>query len=103
MITGAIYDWYVYPAGQTRPASPTRSARYFGINTGSTEDFNLSRDGLPVPGQKYDVDMILTVFETDEVPPNLPTAGEPRSDLWQPERGKDYRVLLQRTLRATDR
>jgi hypothetical protein len=93
MIVGVKFAWFVYPAGEDRPASASRlDFEYWPMAT-SDASFIPQRDGLPVPGRKYDVTMDFTLFETDNPPPeDLPL------DAWRPQDGKNYRVLLERTL-----
>lgn len=90
MVTGVQSEEYVFPEGEPRPAN----GRY---GLGGT-DFNLGRslwhtrpEGIPLPGKKYVVEVVLTVFETD-VPPQHE---------WSPQGSRNYKVLWQRTLRQT--
>jgi hypothetical protein len=65
---GQAFELYVYPVGQSRPLKPPLVWGY----SGGT-DFNLGthylytrKDGVPVPGKSYVVDVDLAVFEAAE-------------------------------------
>jgi hypothetical protein len=65
-VTGQAYELYVYPTGLSRPLKPTPYYGYGGgldFNLG-THYLNTSRDGIPITGKSYVVDMDLAVFET---------------------------------------
>src|ERR1035437_3940595 len=90
MVTGVQSKVYVYTEGQPRPANG-------GYGLGGT-DFNLGtsfwhtkREGIPLPGKKYVVELDLTIFETDI----------PSQHMWRPQGSKNYKVLWQRTLKHT--
>jgi hypothetical protein len=89
MVTGVESRIYVSPDGEPRSANG-------GYGLGGT-DFNLGtsvwhtkREGIPLPGKKYVIELELTLFETD-----IPSQHE-----WSPY-GKNYKILWQRTLKQT--
>jgi hypothetical protein len=90
MVTGVQSKIYVYPEGESRPASG-------GSGLSSSLDFNSGvrywhtrQDGIPLPGKKYMVEMDLVAFETDV----------PAQHMWDPY-GKNYKILWQQTLKQT--
>jgi hypothetical protein len=92
MATGAEADLYVYPAGESRPAEPSKRI----INTEMEYGLaglcvNTDRDGMPKPGKKYVVEVDFAIFETD-IPFNPPA--------WDPH-SKNYKVLWTRTFSQT--
>jgi hypothetical protein len=98
MIAGVRYVWFVFPEGGPRPANPTRSDLEYSPSEGCRPmDFWSARDGMPVPGQKYNIEMDYTLFETDNPPP---ADYDPlNTNDWRPQDGRNYRILLQRTLK----
>jgi len=92
----------VYRLGGPRPQS-AGSLSYTSIDerTVPSESGYLSgaqswdrlRDGIPAPGERYTVEHVLTVFETD-VPPQ---------HFWNAAIGNRYTVLWQRKLQADSR
>jgi hypothetical protein len=101
MLAGTKFDWFVYPEGTPRPATPTRTDRCYWPTAGSTEEFELEKHGLPAPGQTYTVESVFTLFETDKPPPEIQDSNGPRADLWRPEEGERFQILLQQTLSQT--
>jgi hypothetical protein len=91
MVTGVRSEVFVYPEGSAKPSQ----AGSFGLT--SALDFNLgtsylnAKEGIPVPGKKYLVELDLSIFETDI----------PSQHMWSPQ-SKNYRVLWKRTLRGTN-
>jgi hypothetical protein len=101
MITGTKCEWFVYPDGQPKPSKPTHVHQDY-WPTPPSEYFNKTRgDDLPVAGQKYLVEMNYTLFETDNPPVDRDQWGEFRMDIWRPQDGKHYRVLVEQTLKTT--
>ena len=91
MQLGVVSDVVVFAQGQPAPDHGRR-----GLSSGvdfaqDTDTWSTARDGLPVPGRKYEAQMRLTLFETD-VPPG---------SHWDPEAGR-YAVLWTRTLRQAE-
>lgn len=79
MVMGTKTELMVYPAGVTAPSRPGRielssRAGFCAVDgkppssPASTTILNRSQDGIPRPGKKYFLEMIITIFETD-VPP----------------------------------
>lgn len=92
MVTGVGSELRVYRANESRPATPNR----LGVTEGTdfilgTDVLNANDRDFPVPQQKYIIEMVLTIFETD-IPPR---------HQWQPSDGKQYKVLWHRTLTET--
>ena len=88
MVTGVQSEEYIYPVGEPRPATGG-----YGLNGGlefnlGTRYWHATPDGIPLPGKKYVIEVELTIFETD-IPPQ---------HAWSPY-GKNYRVLLTKTLK----
>jgi hypothetical protein len=101
MITGARIEWFVYPDSQPKPSKPTDIQQYCQPRLPS-DYFNRARgDSLPEAGKKYLVEMNYVLFETDNAPTNLDEWGQIRTDIWRPQDGKAYRVLVEKTLRTT--
>jgi hypothetical protein len=97
MITGTQFKWFVYPEGHVRPATSSRlELDYWPTCLSRVQYFERAKDGLPVQGQKYIVEVDFTLFETDN-----PPADPDNVSGWSPQDGKNYQVLLQRTLRET--
>lgn len=86
--TGVGYDLRVYPQGQASMSSGGGVVSGVDFQIGERR-FN-AREGLPVPGVTYIVEVDLVVFETDVAPQHM----------WSPE-GPGYNVLLKRTLSQT--
>jgi hypothetical protein len=91
MITGIQAKIFIYPAGERRPANGDYS-----LAGGLDFDFdpctwNATNDKIPLPGKKYIVEQDFTIFETD-----IPT-----QHMWNPQGGKNYKILWQRTLKQT--
>ncbi len=89
MLTGVRRELYVYRVGESRPAGSRLGLGGADFNIG-TDFVNAKLNGMPVPGEKYVVEMDLAIFETDI----------PAQHFWSPESGK-YRILWTRTLRQT--
>jgi hypothetical protein len=83
--TGVSYDLRVYPEGQASMSSGGGVVSGVDFQIGERR-FN-AREGLPVAGKTYLVEVDLVVFETDVAPQHM----------WQPE-GDGYNQLLKRTL-----
>jgi len=92
------FTWFVYPEGEPRPATASRLDLEYWPTPLNSVYFSQDRGGFPVQGRKYNVEMDFTLFETDNPPPE--SENVPRNT-WRPEDGKNYRVLLQRTLTQT--
>jgi hypothetical protein len=92
MLAGFQYEQYVYPAGEKRPAEGGLGLiGHVGGNYSDVTYWNTKRDGIPLPGKEYVVEMDLAVFETD-IPPQHE---------WQPQGSKNYKILWKRTLKQT--
>ena len=91
MVTGVETAVFLYPVGEARPA---RCAGYGlsgdGFAVGGTQFFSTKRDGVPVLGKKYIVEMEINAFESD-------TAVQHYLD---PHTAK-FKVIWTRTLKAT--
>ncbi|HWB59573.1 MAG TPA: hypothetical protein VG733_08775 [Chthoniobacteraceae bacterium] len=95
MVTGLDTEYFVYPEGQARPRQSAGSTlegvtdfdklgNELGVSLAQTAD------GKPtVKGTKYVVEIVMTIFQTDEPPQHM----------WGPEGGKLYKVLWTRTLK----
>ena len=97
MVVGTRFEWFVYPEGEIRHANASRlDLEYSTTPISRVEYFEIGRDGMPVEGRKYNVEMEFTIFETDN-----PPAGVDNTPLnpWRPQDGKNYRVLFQHRLR----
>lgn len=89
MVTGVQSKLFVYRVGESRPAERFRLGLSGGLDFNLGTDFvNAKLGGIPVPGEKYVIEMDLAVFETDV----------PCQHMWSPESGK-YKILWTRTLR----
>lgn len=87
MIVGFAWETDVLSGGKV----VSTGRRGLGTPGNSVSYYNASQDGIPRPGEKYTVEVRLTVFETDLPPQHF----------WSPESGK-YRVLTTKTLRGGD-
>ena len=92
MATGVETEIEIYPSGQ-----PPKDKSGSGMMGGGTTElppvsgsWHTAKDGIPVPGKKYDVEVNLKIFETD-IPPQ---------HMWGPQSEK-YKILWQRTLKQT--
>ena len=91
MEIGVQEDYYVYRKGEKRPAQTVAGGIGAGPDFGDRETTGLpaGRDGVPVKGRKYIVELKWVLFETDR----RWGYGD-----WDPQYGK-YRVLLKGTFR----
>ena len=90
-VVGVEREVFVFPAGQTRPASGRRRvvpSTDFGVGT---DTWTTKQDGIPVAGTQYVVEVRFVVFETDALPANG----------WDPHAG-NYKALWSRTLRQAE-
>ena len=103
MITGAKCEWFVYPDGQPKPSKPIDVWQGYWprLDLNSFSLYRKKADVFPVAGQKYIIEVNYTLFETDNAPTNRDNLGEFRTDIWRPQDGKNYRVLVDKTLRTT--
>lgn len=103
MITGARCEWFVYPDGQPKPSKPIDvwQAYWPRLDLNSLSLYKKKADVFPVVGQKYIIEVNYTLFETDNAPTNRDNSGEIRTDIWRPQDGKNYRVLVEQILRTT--
>ncbi len=91
-IIGIESDVYAFARGQPRP-DRGRHALVTGADFERTRAaWTTERDGIPLQGTKYVVEMNLVLFETD-VPP--------AATAWNPHAGR-YTVLWTRTLRQSE-
>jgi hypothetical protein len=88
---GVEREVLVFPQGQPRPAAGRRSVAPGTDFAAATDSWTTARDGIPVSGTLYTVEVRLVLFETD-VPP---TNG------WDPHVGR-YEVLWARTLSQSE-
>jgi hypothetical protein len=100
MSLGMRREFFVYPVGSARPAK----AGQFGLEgvavhkpgtphtkSGSSSIFyHWQSNGYPVPGTSYEVELKISIFETDHPPGHM----------WMPE-GKKYKILWETTLHQT--
>ena len=82
---GQAFELYVYGVGQSRPLKPPLVWGYSGgtdFNLGTCYLYNW-KDGVPVPGKSYVVDVDLAVFEapnTNFIVGNIPPISEMPTD-----------------------
>ena len=91
MVTGVRTDLFVYPVEESRPAEPARSGLSGGLDFNlGTAILNAKHGGIPVPDERYIVEMDLAIFETD-IPPQ---------HMWSPY-SEHYKILWKGTLKQT--
>ncbi len=94
MAFGTQYEWYIYPAGTTRPAHGEMGLTGSFSFPISPMQWSAASDYLSPAGKKYKtyrVELALTAFETDI----------PAQHMWSPAAGSRYQVLWQWTLKQT--
>jgi hypothetical protein len=91
MVIGVEREVFVFPAGRDRPALGRRGVTQNADFTTTTDTWNAKRDGIPVPGMQYAVEVQFALFETDI----------PYANGWNPHAG-NYKVLWSRTLRQAE-
>ena len=88
MVTGLKQELRVYRAGKVVVSGYSSLKSGPGDTSSIGVALNRSIDKVPQPGEKYTVEVQLTLFESD-IPPQ---------HFWSPERGK-YRILWTKTLK----
>ena len=91
MLIGIETDVSVFPQGRAQSVLERRATVPGADFTVCTDAFDTKRDGVPVPGTKYVVEMQLTLFETDV----------PSTRKWDPHAGA-FKTLWTRTLRQAE-
>ena len=94
MAFGTQYEWFIYPAGTTRPAHGEMGLTGSFSFPISPMQWSAASDYLSPAGKKYKtyrVELALTAFETDI----------PVQHMWSPAAGSRYQVLWQQTLKQT--
>jgi hypothetical protein len=100
MSLGMRTESFVFPVGSPHPANPG-SIGLQGVpvhkpgtpltNSGSSSSlYHRQSNGYPVPGTSYEVELKISIFETDKPPQHM----------WMPESPK-YKVLWKTTLHQT--
>jgi hypothetical protein len=100
MFLGMRKQVIVYPAGSPQLANTGgiglesvlvhKPGTPLAKDSSSSTLYHWSPDGFPVPGTSYQVELKISIFETDHPPGHM----------WMPE-GKKYKVLWETTLRKT--
>jgi hypothetical protein len=93
MVLGFREELFVYPVGESRPATP-RSFELGSLGSWGrgTSILHAKTDGIPMTEKHYTVEMEGALFETDI----------PEQHMWQPKSAK-YKVLWRKRLEKTVR
>jgi hypothetical protein len=90
-VIGVEREVFVFPEGQARPALGRRGVVPSADFTVSTDTWTTKKDGIPVSGAQYVVEVRFVIFETDV----------PLGNGWDPHAG-EYKALWSRTLRQAE-